>query len=107
MPGHPGPEPALCRPAGGKIGSPGASVDVEGGGARRIVPGAAWMVAGIAVNLAAAGVQQSDLSIRLGSISLDHNGIFHLVQMAAVVALAVGVRRGLGAFARTSPDRQL
>ncbi len=50
-----------------------------------------WMAAGIAVSIAAAGVQAS------GSVSLrivwefDHNGVFHLVQAAGVVLLLRGV----------------
>ncbi len=50
-----------------------------------------WMAAGIAVSIAAAGVQAA------GTVSLrivwefDHNGIFHLVQAAGVVLLLRGV----------------
>ena len=50
-----------------------------------------WMAAGIAVSIAAAGVQAS------GAVSLrivwefDHNGVFHLVQAAGVSLLLKGV----------------
>jgi hypothetical protein len=33
-------------------------------------------------------------------VPLDHNGVFHLVQIVAVVVLTVGLRRGLAATAR-------
>jgi hypothetical protein len=62
---------------------------------RRLLAGAGWMVAGVALNLAAAAVQQSDALVRLGSIPLDHNGLFHLVQAVAILALARGLVLGL------------
>ena len=59
------------------------------------VPGAALMAVGVTLNLLAAAVQQSSVSLDLASFPLDHNGVFHLVQMVAVVVLTVGVLRGL------------
>jgi hypothetical protein len=57
--------------------------------------GAPLMALAIVLNIFAAAVQAS------GSISLaviwqfDHNGVFHLVQMVAVVVLVLGLRRSL------------
>ena len=60
--------------------------------ARRHVPGA-WIVsAGIALTLVAAAVQSSSLRLTL-LVPLDHNGLFHLVQMVATVVVARGVGR--------------
>lgn len=50
-----------------------------------------WMLAGIAVSIAAAAIQATGaLSFRL-IWQLDHNGIFHLVQVVGVVLLARGI----------------
>jgi len=59
------------------------------------VPGAALMAVGVTLNLLAAAVQQSSVSLDLAGLPLDHNGVFHLVQMVAVVVLTAGVLRGL------------
>jgi hypothetical protein len=56
--------------------------------------GAAFCAAGIALSLAAAGVQASRAELRL-VVPLDHNGLFHVVQLIAIVVLGVGVRRSL------------
>ena len=57
----------------------------------------AWfMVLGIALNIAAAGIQASG-TVRLNlGVPLDHNGVFHLVQMVAIVVLVAGVGKSLG-----------
>lgn len=53
------------------------------------------MVGGIALNILAAAVQATR-SIRLEiGVPLDHNGVFHLVQMVAIVVLVTGVIGGL------------
>ncbi len=58
---------------------------------RHSLPGAGWVAAGIALNIIAAAIQAS------GSVSLaiiwpfDHNGVFHLVQIVAIVVLVRGV----------------
>jgi hypothetical protein len=52
--------------------------------------GAGVISLSIVVNLAAAGVQASDLSIQI-IFPFDHNGIFHLIQMVGVAMLGVGV----------------
>ena len=57
-------------------------------------PGAGRMTLGIALTLAAAGVQVSALSARI-IWPFDHNGLFHLVQIAAVLVIASGLRPGM------------
>jgi len=59
------------------------------------VAGAALMAVGVTLNLLAAGVQQSSVTLEFAGLPLDHNGVFHLVQLVAVVVLTVGVLRGL------------
>jgi hypothetical protein len=59
------------------------------------VAGAAVMAVGVALNLVAAAVQQSSVALDLAGLPLDHNGVFHLVQMVAVVVLTAGVLHGL------------
>jgi hypothetical protein len=56
--------------------------------------GARAAAAGIALTMVAAGVQASSLQVRL-VVPFDHNGLFHIVQMAAVVVVARGVKVGL------------
>lgn len=63
--------------------------------------GAAVIVIAIVVNLAAAGVQASTLSLWL-VVPFDHNGLFHLVQMVGVALLAWGLHRSLADAARRS-----
>lgn len=63
--------------------------------ARQRRPGAAAMAAALAVSLAAGAVQAADLgTIRL-LWDFDHNGLFHLVQLAGLALLAAGLRRTL------------
>lgn len=59
---------------------------------RRRLPGAGIVAAGIVLNLVAAGVQASPLSLHV-IVPLDHNGLFHVVQGVALVVLL----RGIGA----------
>ena len=55
--------------------------------------GAGFVAVGIALTLAAAGVQASSLSLTL-VWPFDHNGLFHLVQLAALFVLAHGLWHG-------------
>ncbi len=58
-------------------------------------PGAAVMVAGIAITIVAAMIQtRSDIHVSL-VWSFDHNGIFHLVQISGVAALMAGLRKSM------------
>ncbi|MCL7961017.1 MAG: hypothetical protein M8861_12565 [marine benthic group bacterium] len=63
-----------------------------------LVSGRRWawlMVLGIALNIAGAGIQASG-TVRLNlGVPLDHNGVFHLVQMVAIVVLVIGVGKSL------------
>jgi len=56
----------------------------------------AWlMVLGIGLNIVAAGIQASG-TVRLDlGVPFDHNGVFHLVQMVAIVVLVAGVGASL------------
>ncbi|MBT8462455.1 MAG: hypothetical protein KJO44_07995 [Gemmatimonadetes bacterium] len=56
----------------------------------------AWlMVLGIGLNIVAAAIQATG-TVRLDiGVPLDHNGIFHLVQMVAIVVLVAGVGKSL------------
>ena len=56
--------------------------------------GARAIAIAIMLIIAAAAVQASDLRMQL-LVPFDHNGLFHLVQMVAVVLMVVGVRASL------------
>lgn len=57
--------------------------------------GAGIIAAGILLNIAAAGVQAVDsISITI-VVPFDHNGVFHLVQIAALTVLTAGLIRGM------------
>jgi hypothetical protein len=58
--------------------------------------GAARLTGGIALTLLAAAVQQTARTVRL-YWTFDHNGLFHLVQMAALLVIASGIQAGLHA----------
>jgi hypothetical protein len=57
------------------------------------LPGAGLIALAILLNLVAAAVQASSLSWQL-LVPFDHNGLFHLVQMLSLAALAWGLRLG-------------
>jgi hypothetical protein len=59
------------------------------------MPGAGWMVAGVLLSIVAAAVQASN-AVKVTAVwEFDHNGVFHLVQVVALVALFLGVRAAL------------
>jgi hypothetical protein len=63
--------------------------------ARRRQPGAALMALAILLNIVAAGIQASG-TVRFTLVwPFDHNGLFHIVQMIAVVVLMLGLRQSL------------
>lgn len=64
-------------------------VALAAGGRHR---GAAAMAAALAVSLGAGAVQAADLGTVRLLWPFDHNGLFHLVQLAGVVLLAAGLR---------------
>lgn len=61
--------------------------------ARRHRPGAGAMAGALAVSLAAGAVQAADLGTLHLVWDFDHNGVFHLVQLAGIVLLGAGLRR--------------
>ena len=64
--------------------------------------GAAVVAAAILLNLLASWVQASSLSLNL-FVPLDHNGVFHLVQMIGLAVLGIGLHRGMTTGARRQP----
>lgn len=55
----------------------------------------AWlMVLGIALNIVAAAIQATGSVHFTLLVPFDHNGVFHIVQMAAILVLVAGVARG-------------
>lgn len=60
------------------------------------LPGASLIAAGLALTLVAALVQASSLSARM-VVNFDHNGLFHLVQIVAIIVMTGGVRASLQA----------
>jgi len=63
-------------------------------GAARRVKGALLVALAILISVTAGGLQATELAVE-GPIPLDHNGLFHLVQMAGTALLGVGVSRGM------------
>ena len=58
------------------------------------LPGAGIVAGAIVLNLVATAVQASDVTIHV-IVPFDNNGVFHLVQLVAIVTLAYGLRVGL------------
>jgi hypothetical protein len=73
-----------------------AALALYGRLALRTRKGWAWlMVLGIALNIAAAAIQATG-TVRLDlGVPFDHNGVFHLVQLVAIVVLVAGVASSL------------
>ncbi|MGQ9614350.1 MAG: DUF6962 family protein, partial [Chloroflexus sp.] len=53
------------------------------------------ITSGILITILAAAIQASSLEVRAGKIIVDHNGLFHLVQLMALPLLVEGVHAGL------------
>lgn len=68
------------------------------------VVGAGVMALGVGLNLLAAAVQQSRAELEIAGWPFDHNGLFHLVQMAALGVLTLGVLRSLSQPGSTGPS---
>lgn len=62
---------------------------------RKKLPGAWLLVAGVLVTMIAAVIQAVGTNGVVLFLGLDHNGVFHLVQMAGVLALVGGIQKGL------------
>jgi len=58
------------------------------------LPGAGVVAAAIFLNLVAAGIQASSMSLTI-LVPFDHNGLFHVVQMVGVASLGLGLRMGM------------
>lgn len=58
------------------------------------LPGASVVAVGIALSVVAAVVQASSLTLTL-RWQLDHNGLFHLIQMVAIIIMSAGIRASL------------
>jgi hypothetical protein len=63
------------------------------------LPGAAVVALAILLNLAAAAVQASNVSLHL-LFPFDHNGVFHLVQIVSTAILGWGLHLGMGSAQR-------
>lgn len=61
---------------------------------KKQMPGSGIVAGAIGLNIAAAAVQASSLSVTV-IFPLDHNGLFHMVQIAAIVMLGRGLRTSL------------
>ena len=61
---------------------------------KKQMPGSGMVAGAIGLNIAAAAVQASSLSVTI-ILPLDHNGLFHMVQIAAIVMLGRGLRTSL------------
>jgi hypothetical protein len=60
----------------------------------RRLAGAGWVTLGIALTLVASAIQLSSLSVHI-IWTFDHNGLFHLVQIVAVIVIATGLRSAM------------
>lgn len=67
--------------------------------------GAAVIATGVVLNIVAAGIQASETISLIIVVPFDHNGIFHLVQIVALVVLTLGLVSGMSSAGDTSlPD---
>jgi len=66
----------------------------------RRLPATPLILAGIATSAVAAGVQASGLALW----ALDHNDLFHLIQLAAMILLFAGARQLPAAPSTSPPD---
>jgi hypothetical protein len=62
---------------------------------KRQLAGAGIIAAGILLNIAAVAVQAVDSIAITIIVPFDHNGVFHLVQVAALIVLTAGLARSM------------
>ena len=62
---------------------------------KRQLAGAGTIAAGILLNMAAVAIQAVDSIAITIIVPFDHNGVFHLVQVAALIVLAAGLARSM------------
>ena len=60
------------------------------------LPGAGWLVGGVAITILAALLQATRVVNLAPAVPLDHNGVFHLVQLPGLFCLLAGLKLGLG-----------
>jgi hypothetical protein len=70
---------------------------------RQRLPGASIVAAAIGLNIVAAALQSSTLSLTV-NWTFDHNGIFHLVQIFALLTLGYGLQRSLSGSVQNKPE---
>jgi hypothetical protein len=59
------------------------------------LPGAAWMLGGVAITILAAVLQAARLGTFTLVVEFDHNGVFHLIQLPGLICLLIGLRQDL------------
>ena len=75
---------------------------------RQRLPGASIIASAIGLNIVAATVQATGTASFTLVWSFNHNGVFHLIQMLALVVLSVGLRTSLlGAMTNTWRQERL
>jgi hypothetical protein len=62
---------------------------------RKRLRGAAMMLAGFAISIGAGAVQMNREVLVTWVWTFDHNGLFHILQMAGLVVLIEGIKAGL------------
>lgn len=62
---------------------------------KRRLAGAGTVAAGILLNIVAAAIQSNNNISLTIIVPFDHNGVFHLVQIVALVVLTRGLARGM------------
>lgn len=63
--------------------------------AKRRLAGAGTVAAGILLNIVAAAIQSTGTVSLTIIVPFDHNGVFHLVQVVAIMVLTRGLARGM------------
>ena len=59
------------------------------------LPGASWIVGGILLSIVAAGVQATRVVTFTWIWQFNHNGAFHLIQLAGLLCFIIGLRASL------------
>jgi predicted metal-binding protein len=63
---------------------------------QRRLPGAGVIATGIVLNIVAAAIQATGAVSFTFLVPFDHNGVFHLVQIVAIVVMTLGLQMGMG-----------
>ncbi len=62
---------------------------------RKRLAGAWWMVVGILLTIIAAAIQAIGRNGVVIFLGLDHNGVFHLIQICGILALTIGLQKSI------------